>query len=993
MIERCVRLALGLIRTKKLAWISTQFTTDKCAETREPTFRALWGLFLKSPLRKLHPDSSRVRTAEGARLRAMAGDAAREKLSDSLDAYAEASQQRHTRTGASGRGRPGGEMGDRVRIAQRGDVDHGNLPTHNWATHLRETTPTRQRPATASPSRAASSRSPARTRGRRLGRAHDPHRLSPHRSVSPYSRDRLRATPSPARSKSPGRLDRTAPYVVQRNPGKVKNFTSFRHGVLSPGTRGRPSNEEKRRRSSEERRHRSTSPVRKRATSPASSRSSLQRSSGTSRPYKVEPGPMRHGTPSKFFGAPPKVKRRRSEYSRSQSPSSTGRLSTSGRLSPSSVASRHGTTHQKVMDEPTAPAGWSWLNHEEQKLSEALKQCNRDAEREWSRIQRSHPELRSIPMPSLKGSWHERMMQEVKWMLKKKVEEQEARAKRMALRIQRLEEDAAQADNRRADLERAMASMAKSHEKELQDVNKKVEELQREKEVLLDELDKRCTEIEHAQSQMDEVRKNEETTTWAFKTAVTSSEYTTAELRNELKAARDHAERERERAKAVERERDSERVEAEVKLGMLESRLEEMRGLSTEMEGEMRRLREEASKARADVEVEKQRSARTIQGMQSKLSVWSEEGSLAIHQAQQLVARTEDKAREREREVVQEAKESMLACEKRAKEEREQLRREVEKERRSERDELLRKQASERIALEAKYKAEIEQLKAEIEQLRTEMEQRVADESKRQGEEKQDLVSSLNAELDKQAGALTAAQKELEKQAGALTAAKKELATVQRELKEAEQKHVEYEKVLEAATESEKKWSATKERSDHLVTVAQNDVKRLQGMIATLQMELAGNFNEMPQKDAGQTERQMHRYVLMSACRMHRFVEIVTCDLRFILLQKKRRRTSCANRRLKSILKRLRRLVGTVSGEAAKMQTRRKTKKKEAGKGEVVTVQLIRALKSVKGEKGSGSGRGKRKGSGKGKGSESGRWKEKVNGRGRRKGREKERKG
>jgi len=564
-------------------------------------------------------------------------------------------------------------------------------------------------------------------------------------------------------------------------------------------------------------------------------------------------------------------------------------------------------------------------------------------------------------------------------MLKKKVEEQEARAKRMALRIQRLEEDAAQADNRRADLERAMASMAKSHERELQDVNQKVEELQREKEVLLDELDKRCSEIEQAQSQMDEVRKNEETTTWAFKTAVTSSEYTTAELRNELKAARDNAERERERAKAVERERDSERVEAEVKLGMLESRLEEMRALSTEMEGDMRRLREEASKARADVEVEKQRSARTIQGMQSKLNVWSEEGSLAIHQAQQLAARTEDKAREREREVVKEAKESLLACEMRAKEEREQHRREVEKERRSERDELLRKQASEKIALEAKYKAEIEQLKAEIEQLRTEMEQRVADESKRMGEEKQDLVSSLNAELDKQAGALTAA--------------KKELATVQRELKEAEQKHVEYEKVLEAATESEKKWSATKERSDHLVTVAQNDVRRLQGMIATLQMELAGNFNEMPQKDAGQTEREMHRFVLMSACRMHRFVAIVTRDLRFILLQKKRRRTSCANRRLKSILKRLRRLVGTVSGEAAKMQTRRKTKKKEAGKGEVVTVRLIQALKSVKGEKGSGSGRGKRKGSGKGKGSESGSWKEKVNGRGRRKGRERERSG
>ena len=911
----------------------------------------------------------------------MAGASARDPLSDSLDAYAEASQQRHTRTGASGR--PKDEMGDRVRIAQRGDVDHGNLPTLNWATHLRETTPTRQRPATASPSRPASSRSPARSRGRRLGRPDDPHRLSPHRSVSPHSRDRLRATPSPARSKSPGRLNRTAPYVVQRNPGKVKNFTSFRsQGVLSPGTRGRPSSEEQRQRRSEERRRRSISPAPKRANSPASSRSSLQRSTGASRvgrSPKAEPGPMRHGTPSKFFGAPPKVKKRRSEYSRSQSPSSTGRLSTSGRLSPSSVASRHGATHRKVMDEPIAPAGWSWLNHEEQKLSEALKQCNRDAEREWSRIQRSHPELRSIPMPSLKGSWHERMMQEVKWMLKKKVEEQEARAKRMALRIQRLEEDAAQADNRRADLERAMASMAKSHERELQDANRKVEELQREKEVLLDELDQRCTEIEQAQSQMDQVRKNEETTTWAFKTAVTSSEYTTAELRNELKAARDTAERERERAKAVERERDSERVEAEVKLGMLESRLEEMRALSTEMEGEMRRLREEASKARADVDVEKQRSARTIQGMQSKLSVWSEEGSLAIHQAQQLAARTEDRAREREREVVKEAKESLLACEKRAKEEREQLKKEVEKERRSERDELLRKQASEKIALEAKYKAEIEQLKAEIEQLRTEMEQRVADESKRLGEEQQDLVSSLNAEL--------------EKQAGALMAAKKELATVQRELKEAEKKHDEYEKVLEAATESEKKLSATKERSDHLVTVAQDDVKRLQGIIATLQMELAGNFNEMPQIDAKQTEREIHRYVLMSAFRVHRFVEIVTRDLQCILLQKKRRRTSYANRRLKSILKRLRRLVGTVSGEAAKIQTRRRTIKKVARKGEVVTARVIRALRSVKGEKGSGRGREKRKGSGKGKGSESGRWKEKENGRGRRKGRERERKG
>ena len=748
--------------------------------------------------------------------RRMSGAVARDMLSDSLDAYAEASQNRAAHA-AHPRGRPAQPADDRVRIAQRGAVDHGNMPTLNWASNLRESaTPARQRPATASPSRAAS-RSPAR---RPAARA------SPHRSVSPHARDRFGASPSPGRSRSPGRLNRTAPYVVNRNPGKVKNFTSFR----SPG-RGPPRvasllpNEERRRRSTEERR-RSTSPAPKRAVSPASSRASFQRSAGVNRVARSPKAePMRHGTPPKYFGAPQQAKKRRSEYSRSrsQSPSSTGRLSSSARLSPGRVASRHGAAHQQVMDDPTAAAGWSWLSHEEHKLSEALKQCNRDAEREWSRIQRSHPELKKIPMPSLHGSWHDRMMQEVKWMLKKRVEEQDARAKRMALRIQRLEEDAAKADHRRADLERAMGSMANSHEKELQDVHNKVEELQREKEVLLDELDKRCTEIEQAQSEMDEVRKNEETTTWAFKTAVTSSEYTTAELRNELKAARESAEKERERTRAVERERDSERVEAEVKLGILESKLEEMRALSTEMEGEMRRLRDEAAQARDDVEVEKQRSAKAIQGMQRKLSLWSEEGSLAIHEAQQLAARAEDKARERERDVVKEAKESLLAFEKRTKDEREQFQKETEKERRTERDELLRKAASDKIALEAKFKAEMAQL-------RTEMEQRVAAEKSRVEEEKKGLASSQNAELEKQEQALTAVQQEL--------------ATVQQELREAERKHDEYEKILEAAMESQRTLSTAKDRSDELVTVAQDDVKRLKGMIATLQVELAGKISK-----------------------------------------------------------------------------------------------------------------------------------------------------
>ena len=704
----------------------------------------------------------------------------RDILSDSLDAYAEASQQRQTP------GRNDKAMADsRVRIAQRGDVDHGNMPTLSWANNLRDsTTPQRQRPRTITPSRAMS-QSPERRS------AHS----SPHRSHSPYGRDNLsaraayRSSPSPGRAHSPGRHNNTAPYVIGVNHGKVKNFTSF----SSPGRRR-------------------ASTTSKRSNSPATS-SILRRQKSTRTGTTPPSQPMRHGTPPKYFGAPPKVAKRKADSSRSHSPSS------SGRLSPGRVAGRHGATHQKIMDDPTTSAGWSWLEQEEHKLSDALKQCSKEAEREWSRMQRGHPELKKIPMPNLGGSWHDRMWQEVKWMLKRKVEEQEARGKRMALRIQRLEEDASQADSRRADLERAMGSMANSHEKELQESDRKVEELQREKEVLLDELEKRCKEIKQANAQLEGLRKNEETTTWAFKTAVTNSENATYEMKNEVNRAKEAVEEEKKRLNTVERARESERMEAEAKIGMLESQMETMRILSTEMEGEINRLQNESVHARKEVDEEKQRSAHALHDMQRKLSVWSEEGSLAIQEARKLAAMAEDRAQQRERGVAEEAKESLLEMELLAKGEHEKLRKEMEKERRTERDELHRKAASEKIALEARFKAEMEKF-------RREAEERFEDQKKQLDEDRTTAEAAHRCEVEAQKRALIEVQQEL--------------SAVNRELVEAEERNDEYEKVLEAATESRGVLLAAKETSEHLSSVARDDVKMLKRIISTLQIELAG---------------------------------------------------------------------------------------------------------------------------------------------------------
>jgi len=343
----------------------------------------------------------------------------------------------------------------------------------------------------------------------------------------------------------------------------------------------------------------------------------------------------------------------------------------SGQLSPGRMAARHGAPHQKVIHDPASP-GWSWLDQEESKLAGTLKQCNRDAEREWGRIQRSHPELKKIAMPNLGVFSHDKMWAEVKWMLKRKVEEQDARAKRMALRIQRLETDAEQADGRRADLERSMGSMANSHEKELQDHDAKIESLQREKEVLLDELDKRCSELEHVQVQLGDLKKAEETTTWAFKTAVQSSENNSVELKHELKHAKGALDQERARAKEDEREHEREhereRVEAEVKIGRLESQVEEMRELSNEMEHTMSQLRAEVLAARLEVDAEKQRSKKQLHDIHQKLDVWSEEGSLAIHEARQMATAAEEKARERELELERDTEGSLLTLEMRIEE-------------------------------------------------------------------------------------------------------------------------------------------------------------------------------------------------------------------------------------------------------------------------------------------------------------------------------------
>jgi chromosome segregation ATPase len=278
----------------------------------------------------------------------------------------------------------------------------------------------------------------------------------------------------------------------------------------------------------------------------------------------------------------------------------------------------------------SSSAGQNWLAEEEIKLLETLRQCGREAEREWSRMQRSNPELKKIPMPNLGVAAQDRMMKDVKWLLRRKVDELDARAKRMSLRIQSLETDAGQADSRRADLERTiasmvhsherkLASMAHSHERELQDADRKHQALLGEKEVLLDELAKYNSELQHMKSHTADIKDVVETYKLAKNRCMTS----TAELQIELNEVRNALEDEIARAKDLERQSERERVEAEVKIGMLES--------------EVRRAQEE-------VEKEKRRSTHAISEMQRKLSVWSEEGSLAIQEAKRMAEAAEARA-------------------------------------------------------------------------------------------------------------------------------------------------------------------------------------------------------------------------------------------------------------------------------------------------------------------------------------------------------------
>ena len=239
----------------------------------------------------------------------------------------------------------------------------------------------------------------------------------------------------------------------------------------------------------------------------------------------------------------------------------------------------------------------------------------------------------------------DRMMKDVKWLLRRKVDELDARAKRMSLRIQSLETDAGQADSRRADLERTIASMVHSHERklasmvhtherELQDADRKHQALLGEKEVLLDELAKYNSELQHMKSHTADIKDVVET----YKLAKTRCMTNTAELQIELNEVRNALEAEITRAKELERQSERERVEAEVKIGMLES---------------------EARKAQEAVEKEKRRSTHAISEMQRKLSVWSEEGSLAIQEAKRMAEAAEARAHVLEERLEKEAEKEL----------------------------------------------------------------------------------------------------------------------------------------------------------------------------------------------------------------------------------------------------------------------------------------------------------------------------------------------
>lgn len=520
-------------------------------------------------------------------------------------------------------------------------------------------------------------------------------------------------------------------------------------------------------------------------------------------------------------------------------------------------------------------ASSSWLHDEENKISEIFKECNRETQREWIRMQRSHPELKTVSMPTFGGS-HDKIWAEVKWMLKRKVDEQDARAKRMTLRIQSLEADAEKARQRRVELERVLSRMTKTHEKELESWEYRLQQessslvsLKKEKDILLDELDKRCTELEHLQTSVRDLKVAEESASNALKIAVASSETDTAELKRELKLVRQALEEEQGRARSVERERTGEEVEGKVKIEMMDKQLNEMRQLSADMERELERLRDEVAKAHEQTEAEKRRSTKAINDMSKKLNVWSEEGALAIQEARLAAEDAEKRAKAHEREVERDAKGTLHDLEMRVEAQAEQLRREAEKARREERNDLLRKTASEKIALEAKYKAEIENL-------RTDMERKVSEErSKMDCELKREIIkhesrlkaetdkynANLDAEIEKHKRGLVAVQSDMEaaqrladekvefrlnseadRHKIELAAVRRELAAAQQALQEADEKHDEYEKVLEAATESHEAMKSSRDQTQRASSVAKEDIKMLKKMVSTLQVELAGEL-------------------------------------------------------------------------------------------------------------------------------------------------------
>ena len=729
-------------------------------------------------------------------------------LSDSLDMYADQPQP-------NARGRAAEK-----KFSQRGmTVDHKNMPTQSWANNLREGPA--QRPRTVTPTSArAASLSPGRGHLRSTSPRRSP---SPHRLQDPYSP--RWASPSPrARSPASSRnRNSRVPYVVQGQRHHNRGGT-----MPSP-----------------------------RSTSPRSTRSYR----GTANAMRT--GGMRHGTPPKLFGDAPKLKSGTYLYS-----PSSGRLDAGGRMSPGRTSARQRKRKESLSSAP------SWLDDEERKLSQTLQECNRETQREWVRMQRSHPELKKVPMPGFGGSSHDKMWAEVKWMLKRKVEEQDARAKRMAQRIQRLEGDAELADKRRNDLERAMSSMTKSHEKDLADMLERIQlesssvaALKREKEVLLDELDVRGNEMEQMQATISDLKKTEESTSKALSTAMASRETSAAEAMQELKLAKQALEEERERTKDVERGQKGKAAEAQAKIVMMESQLTELRQFSADLEGEIERLRAEIVKAHQETDAEKLRSAHAINEMQKKLNVWSEEGALAIQEARLAAEEAERKAKAHEREVERDAKATLHDLEMRVEAQTEQLRKEAEKARREERNDLLRKAASEKIAVEAKLKDELENLRTEMEQQAMEERTQMENELKREIEryesklkaETEKCKAKLDYEIEKHRKGLASVERDLEaarraseeknefklnseaeKYKAEIAAVRRELATAQHALQEADEKHEEYEKVLEAATESHDAMKISKDRSEQASSMAKEDVKMLKKMVSTLQVELAG---------------------------------------------------------------------------------------------------------------------------------------------------------